>query len=803
MTRKCSVLQCWTGKDSTRPLCHGRRISFHRFPLRDPKMLRRWEVAVKRPKTGSGRGVWPGPTIHSSVCSLHFKESDFETESQDKNVTRRLRKQDGGSLLRVKLTKSAVPSIFFEDQSEWAEAVKVSRKHSLGQAPSLEEAINMGKFDHVSKKKMAQTKEQIRLRKEQAALDMINTCIIAGCNNDACNLAGGVAFFQSVSLAAGVGVNRRINSLSFSPSCRFPKEESKRRRFMLMCGRDPRLQPPSLARLCSVHFDPTASLEQRGHRGFGGIAAHVSHEWDFAMNRVRIVCSPTLRRTSFWRSVRDYYRSGLFCDVDLVCKGHEGVEGTVSCHRLVLASMSSLKEAFQTPDNEPTVVYLLDLSIEDVKKAISALYNFLADEMSPEDFLIAADGAGVFSSLGVDVREFGKPLATALPLISNVHVKMDLDPLAAQASVELNDENPVANGWREYVKVLNKDTRRKKDVTRMRNKKVAGSQYFREMDALKPLEMPNVVNMVTQGMDPTPTGPSLPTVPEIDTSIVDKAVQFRKHLELCHNEKDLMHAELQGEAPVNPTNHTNAHKRRTCQVMAIAAVKKTNEPGNKTLLARPLVWSPQPESVPDEKRLTPEMVQKYLRDFTLSAQKVFGMSQAECYYQPTIFHRTGAANEARNGKLRYNLERTYRTYDDDALKALLTEEVVEANRRTESKQYFAEGLVRQGWAKKIRLRLTGEAEMQDPEGLLLLTFENNGFITARGFKVEETTRKDDLYKMFTAFFDVLLVGVKPSLEKMRKNGGQRRDFLPRVEDNYEKYFKVQKSAVVHQVNLCT
>ncbi len=200
MTRKCSVLQCWTGKDSTRHLCHGRRISFHRFPLKDPKMLRRWEVAVKRPKTGSGRGVWPGPTIHSSVCSLHFKESDFETESQDKNVTRRLRKQDGGSLLRVKLTKSAVPSIFFEDQSEWAEAVKVSRKHSLGQAPSLEEAINMGKFDHVSKKKMAQTKEQIRLRKEQAALDMINTCIIAGCNNDACNLAGGVAFFQSVSL---------------------------------------------------------------------------------------------------------------------------------------------------------------------------------------------------------------------------------------------------------------------------------------------------------------------------------------------------------------------------------------------------------------------------------------------------------------------------------------------------------------------------------------------------------------------------------------------------------------------------
>ena len=67
----------------------GSGISFHRFPIKRPDLLKKWIQAVRRKK-------WI-PHENSYICSAHFPESCFKR---------------GEGKICLRLDKNAVPSIF-------------------------------------------------------------------------------------------------------------------------------------------------------------------------------------------------------------------------------------------------------------------------------------------------------------------------------------------------------------------------------------------------------------------------------------------------------------------------------------------------------------------------------------------------------------------------------------------------------------------------------------------------------------------------------------------------------------------
>ena len=75
MGKRCSVPNCKSGyatatKSQT-------KISFHVFPP-DPDLRNEWKINVGKPN-------WE-PSPHSSVCSLHFRDSDYKLKSNDSQV---------------------------------------------------------------------------------------------------------------------------------------------------------------------------------------------------------------------------------------------------------------------------------------------------------------------------------------------------------------------------------------------------------------------------------------------------------------------------------------------------------------------------------------------------------------------------------------------------------------------------------------------------------------------------------------------------------------------------------------------
>ncbi|XP_047142967.1 THAP domain-containing protein 1 A [Hydra vulgaris] len=82
MVINCSVYNCKSRFDKSS------LISFHRFPLNDEILCKKWATATKC--------LQITPSKHSRICSKHFKLEDFECQENGKRV----------------LKKNIVPSIF-------------------------------------------------------------------------------------------------------------------------------------------------------------------------------------------------------------------------------------------------------------------------------------------------------------------------------------------------------------------------------------------------------------------------------------------------------------------------------------------------------------------------------------------------------------------------------------------------------------------------------------------------------------------------------------------------------------------
>ena len=112
--RSCIVPGCKSTGPGTGPT----RISYFRFPP-DTDLRNTWKINIKKTN-------WE-PSASTTVCSLHFKENDFQTETRDKNVSRNPKSRP---LQQRKLLPDAVPSIFSTFPSPKIKNQKVNQKCS-------------------------------------------------------------------------------------------------------------------------------------------------------------------------------------------------------------------------------------------------------------------------------------------------------------------------------------------------------------------------------------------------------------------------------------------------------------------------------------------------------------------------------------------------------------------------------------------------------------------------------------------------------------------------------------------------
>ncbi|KAG1651061.1 THAP domain-containing protein 1 [Nymphon striatum] len=77
MGYKCAAFGCKSGYNKSET---SKEVTFHKFPLNNSQLLRKWTTKICREKYT--------PTRHSKVCSLHFSPTSFIKYKEDSNIYR-------------------------------------------------------------------------------------------------------------------------------------------------------------------------------------------------------------------------------------------------------------------------------------------------------------------------------------------------------------------------------------------------------------------------------------------------------------------------------------------------------------------------------------------------------------------------------------------------------------------------------------------------------------------------------------------------------------------------------------------
>ena len=145
---KCAAFGCKSGYDSQKSTSqdgNDTKISFHRVPFENKELLSKWILA-------NPRKDWQ-PSKRTSLCSLHFTESDFVLQRTDKKE-RRKRKLDQ-TLVRRRLKEAVVPSLFPNAPDYCSRKQTMPRSTTLA-GPSSRQHLEEQKLDQLNQSFLAE-----------------------------------------------------------------------------------------------------------------------------------------------------------------------------------------------------------------------------------------------------------------------------------------------------------------------------------------------------------------------------------------------------------------------------------------------------------------------------------------------------------------------------------------------------------------------------------------------------------------------------------------------------------------------
>ncbi len=416
-----------------------------------------------------------------------------------------------------------------------------------------------------------------------------------------------------------------------------PEDPDVREQWASFCGQDSDWDPPFLAKLCSEHL--TANELPEGHFTYED-SSHQSvkikeeEEGEDMSSYIKISRNPEADG-GYGRAVKEFYVSGAFCDLDLVCGGLQDVENgsrdlrTVSCHRLVLSSLSPVvREALRggadpTSSSDPGVMIRLpDHGAEEVRRCIDAIYACLAGEALAED--LVSGSSEIVAVLGVDMamfearrqqqvdeapREQQEDQVKDRLEVDKLEVECDAyepEPESEEVEEEEEEEIPVSKKRRRRGKPRGQGMKRevKRDLSQV-------PQKLWDEDEVEG------------------------NIAEVRRSLSGGSGSIRVELM---------------EEPLNPARHTYSVKRERSLFMAILGLRGGE--GDSYVYAVPLVCSPA-----SEEDLSADEVGSSHSRFCAALRAVFGLSRVETHHQSHVFSRMGVGYNPNASRMYYNLKR--------------------------------------------------------------------------------------------------------------------------------------------------
>ncbi len=506
--------------------------------------------------------------------------------------------------------------------------------------------------------------------------------------------------------------------------------------------------PPSLARLCSQHFDPLLTL--------GGSKSTSSTTVDSLLatsdDQIRLVCSK--QKLNYWKSIKEFYHNGLFCDTKIVClpKDQDALEQTkhegILCHSMVLAAMSPMISlaALDAVNSEEAVLYLVDYNEADVRFAIDTLYSCLAQEKEMEA-LTCGDVGKVFSDFGVDWSRFPRT-ETEAKRIKFEHnydqAEYILDDAWEQEDIDISGASEIEDS----------DWNMKEEYDNESSEEVGGDVSEVEISQQRKRKREKSVKEYN-GKRSKVTQERVENLNDIHNKLIA--------------EQGMMSVNLVSK-PFNAREYAARFN-----MMAMFGLQRP-ESGKSYFNAIPLAVNPKA----GDKVTADDIKHYYYNRFRPAIKAVFGLSEAESTGD-VICWRMGLSKSSANtiSKKKYEYKRYYINHNKEELEKLLTDEVVCANQTAPSKPRFDKGLfdIDKMSAIEIQLNLVSDIASPELEGIILVTCKEDGEFSAQTLSVSEDRRQKDVNALLKTFLDVFTVH--------ERNGTRKNSPVPKVDSMVE------------------
>ncbi len=473
-------------------------------------------------------------------------------------------------------------------------------------------------------------------------------------------------------------------------------------------------------------------------------------------------------RFPYLRLAAQFFRSGQFCDVGLVC----GVDReAVRCQGVVLAALSGFlgRALGSAPDSggEDAVLHLPDFDAQSVVAFLDTVYGKMeaGGDLGEEDLMPHAD---LVQALRIGVQEDQKP---ALEAVAVEYERVDVPPEKdheEEGLAEGEEEEPrEEEEFLPKVEVEDHDYDYEYDPEELKSdpepvevkKRKPAARRARATKRKKAGGDEGVPAKKAPIKSAAPAQFLSAKVEEIESKLKPGGVGGTLEVDVS-------------EEPFNKTRHVPA----SAAFAAFLGVRRGTEDGRLTGV--PLIWSTEGQLHESERFSQYEAYWKCLR-------AVFGFSQADAHHHHLIQAKMGLRGKRLFGvRAKSHLRNDWATHTTEQLKEVLEKEDVAAVVRRGEPKPKLDGVV----GGNIVLTVDCQMPPEEAETVLVLVVPESGEVLGYEYQVprEGANMKKEAYRLVECLFHVWL-------QRMADQ------YIDRCDKIVQVYLDVQPLAVQHDI----